>query len=177
MTACTVTRGSSLFLPDHAVAGGCLRPGAAVGLAGATAPEWMAEMSWLLFFDPERDPARERRERARAELDEHREERLYCAACRHPITRQDQRISVQGGQEHVFTNPLGMTFHIACFREATGCHATGIATAEHTWFPGYRWRIALCAACETHLGWLYVSGADRFHGLILDRLTSRGSAG
>lgn len=136
-----------------------------------------AASSWLLFFDPERESARKRRARARAEPHEHREERLYCVACRHPITRQDQRISVQGGEEHIFTNPYGLTFHIVCFREAMGCHVTGVATAEHTWFPGYRWRVALCAACETHLGWLYVAGADRFHGLIVNRLTSRGPAG
>lgn len=136
-----------------------------------------AASSWLLFFDPERESARERRVRAGSEARPRREERLYCATCRHPITRQDERISVQGGAEHVFTNPYGLTFHIACFREAAGCRATGTATAEHTWFPGYRWRIALCAACDTHLGWRYDSSTDRFHGLIIDRLTSRGSGG
>jgi hypothetical protein len=115
--------------------------------------------------------------REHTEAHPYRDRRLYCAACRHPITHQDERISVQGGIEHVFTNPYGLTFRIACFREAAGCRETGVATAEHTWFRGYRWRIALCGACGVHLGWSYASGADRFHGLIVDRLTSRGPAG
>ncbi len=132
-------------------------------------------LPWILFFDPDRESARQRI-RASEKAKPRREERLYCVACRHAITRQDERISVQGGIEHVFTNPYGLTFHIACFREAAGCRITGIASAEHTWFPGYRWRIALCAGCDAHLGWLYDSASDRFHGLIIDRLTSRGSA-
>lgn len=131
---------------------------------------------WLALFDPEGESPRERRVRASAAARPRREERLYCAACRHPITRQDERISVEGAAEHVCTNPYGLTFRIACFREAEGCRATGVATAEHTWFAGYRWRIALCAACGAHLGWLYASPANRFHGLIVDRLTSRGPA-
>lgn len=131
----------------------------------------------LLYFDRERETDRERRVRASVDAGPRREERLYCAACRHPITRLEERISVQGGTEHVFTNPYGLTFRIGCFREAAGCRALGVATAQHTWFAGYRWRIALCRACDTHLGWTYASDADGFHGLIIDRLTSRGPVG
>jgi hypothetical protein len=132
------------------------------------------DSSWLLFFDPECDLARERRVRTSTESRSRREERLYCAACRHPVTRQDERVRVDGGEEHLFTNPFGLTFRIACFREAQGCRVIGPATTEHTWFPGYLWRVALCAVCDAHLGWMYASNADRFHGLIVNRLTSRG---
>jgi hypothetical protein len=31
----------------------------------------------------------------------------------------------------------------------------GAASAEYSWFPGYAWTIALCAACAVHLGWRY----------------------
>lgn len=99
------------------------------------------------------------------------EKRLFCAQCRNPVTRQDERIPVNGAHEHTCTNPHGFTFRIGCFREANGCAALGEATPEHTWFAGYAWKVALCANCGVQLGWRY-QAADRFHGLILDRLTS-----
>jgi len=81
---------------------------------------------------------------------------------------------VQGAHEHRCTNPHNITYHIGCFREATGCAVSGEATTEYTWFPGYAWRIALCANCHAHLGWRFQSRDDYFHGLIMARLTSAG---
>jgi hypothetical protein len=45
----------------------------------------------------------------------------------------------------------------------------GGASAEFSWFSGYRWRVALCGRCLGHLGWRFEQG-DSFYGLILDRL-------
>ncbi len=93
---------------------------------------------------------------------------------RHLVIHQAQRIAVNGAAEHHFINPLGLRFHIDCFREAPGCVALGAATMEHTWFPGYAWRAVQCGNCEIHLGWMFASSADEFDGLIIDRLTSAG---
>ena len=134
----------------------------------------MALAPSLLFFDPaaesEKKPALDKQ----ANNHPKKEKRLFCAACRHPVTHQDERIPVQGGHEHRFTNPHGITYHIGCFREAAGCSVVGESTAEFTWFPGYAWRIALCANCQTHLGWRFQSGGEYFHGLIVNRLISAG---
>ncbi len=100
------------------------------------------------------------------------EQVLCCARCSKPITREDQRIAVQDRHEHVFLNPTGLIFRIGCFATAPGCVSIGPATLEHTWFPGYRWQIALCAGCGEHLGWRYRGDADSFYGLILKRLAS-----
>lgn len=81
---------------------------------------------------------------------------------------------MHGGSEHTFSNPDGFVFHIGCFRNAHGCTAVGIPTLEHTWFSGYSWRIAVCARCQTHLGWWYRAPADQFYGLIVDRLSAEG---
>ena len=127
------------------------------------------------FFDRNGALAREKQTRARVEDEARREKRLFCAACRHPITHQEERIQVNGGHAHRCTNPAGHTFEIGCFHEAGGCIAVGEATEAHTWFDGYAWRIARCAGCEHHLGWRFHGPGDYFHGLILGRLTSAGS--
>jgi hypothetical protein len=133
----------------------------------------IAIAGWL-FFDPQ--SARKRRENADTNLAENarQEKRLFCTACRHPVTHQDERIVVQGGHEHTFTNPHGVVYHIGCFREAAGCAPLGDATTEYTWFKGYAWRIARCAHCRAHLGWLFQAEGEYFHGLITSRLASAG---
>lgn len=129
----------------------------------------------LLFFDPQSGEEKQRALEQRTAARPKTEKRLFCGACRHPVTHQDQRIPVQGGHEHRCTNPHGITYHIGCFREAPGCAPVGEATAEFTWFPGYAWRIVLCAHCRAHLGWRFQSDGDYFHGLIVARLTSAGT--
>ena len=136
----------------------------------------IALVSTLLFFDPQAEENKKQAVKRSANTKPKKEKRLFCAACRHFITRQDERIPVQGGHEHRFTNPHGITYHIGCYREAAGCSVVGESTAEFTWFPGYAWRIALCANCRTHLGWRFQSEDDYFHGLIVNRLISAGPA-
>jgi hypothetical protein len=128
----------------------------------------------LLYFDPVTEENSKEKAKAKSDVRPKKEQRLFCAACRHPVTHQDERIIVHGGHKHRFTNPHGVAYHIGCFREAAGCAVAGEATLEYTWFRGYAWRIAYCAHCHVHLGWRFQSGAEYFHGLIVDRLTSVG---
>ena len=100
--------------------------------------------------------------------------RLYCAACGSWITRQDQRVPVNGAHTHIFRNPHGLDFKIGCFATAPGCGQVGEATEEWTWFPGYSWQVAVCNHCGSHLGWRYLSRAgDVFYGLILRQLAEQ----
>lgn len=99
------------------------------------------------------------------------ERAILCAACRHRLTSERQRISVGDSHEHRFFNPHGFLFHIGCFRAAPGCAVSGVPSMEFTWFPGYAWRFALCGGCGEHLGWRFESAdAATFFGLILNRL-------
>lgn len=134
----------------------------------------MAVSPTLLFFNPQSEDEKKQAVKTRGDIKPEKEKRLFCAACRHFITHQNERIPVQGGHEHRFTNPHGITYHIGCYREAAGCSTVGESTAEFTWFSGYAWRIALCMNCRTHLGWRFQSQDDYFHGLIVSRLTSSG---
>lgn len=131
-------------------------------------------ISALSFFDPQRDTEREPRSSREPSSAAERERRLFCARCRHTITHQNQQIEANGAHTHAFINPHGLTFHIGCFRDAPGCTPLGAPTTEFTWFPGYAWRVADCAKCAVHLGWLFTSSSDAFYGLIVDRLTSEG---
>lgn len=96
--------------------------------------------------------------------------RLLCAGCRAVITHRRERVERGGAHEHGRINPAGFSFHLACFAAAPGAATLGPATREHTWFPGYAWRIALCGGCGEQLGWRFEAGADRFFGLIVGRL-------
>jgi hypothetical protein len=95
---------------------------------------------------------------------------LRCVACRHPITRQTDRIAVNEKHQHVFANPHGYIYQIGCFGQAPGCVAIGQESSEFTWFPGYTWRVALCGQCLTLLGWSFRRRGSLFFGLILDKL-------
>jgi len=87
-------------------------------------------------------------EEAKEELKE--EAYILCRQCGQPVTRPDDRISIQGAHIHTFANPHGLVFEIACFRSVIGCGYVGPATDEFSWFSGYRWRIVICSACLTH---------------------------
>ncbi len=96
---------------------------------------------------------------------------LCCARCGHVITRERDRTTVHGRHTHTRVNPSGFVFHFGCFARAEGCLVIGPPTAEASWFPGFVWEHALCAACKTHLGWAF-HGESSFLGLVLDRLTA-----
>lgn len=133
----------------------------------------LALLPWL-FFDPARKDEGGTRAQTSADQKEKLEKRLFCAACKLPVTDQNQRIAMLGAHAHSCVNPHGLTFHIGCFREAPGCAVAGEATTEHTWFPGYAWRVAACGRCGTHLGWQFEGGNGGFYGLIVRQLTSTG---
>ncbi|MDH4321940.1 MAG: cereblon family protein [Desulfobulbaceae bacterium] len=97
---------------------------------------------------------------------------IRCAACAASVTSEDQAIAVDHGHTHTFPNPHGLVFTIRCFATATGCLTHGAATPEFSWFAGYRWRLALCRECLTHLGWQYLGNGDAFFGLIVAKLRS-----
>ncbi|MDY6903861.1 MAG: cereblon family protein [Thermodesulfobacteriota bacterium] len=95
---------------------------------------------------------------------------LRCCHCRHNITTTEEKIAVNNAHHHTFANPGGIVFHVGCFRSAPGCSHSGLATDEFTWFPGYKWQIAVCSACLLHMGWRFSTTGSGFYALILDHL-------
>ena len=125
--------------------------------------------TWLLF---DRDNAldRERKLDVTRKQATQRDPQLRCAECGLVITHPKERLAIQGGYEHDFSNPLGVSFHIGCFAKAPGCTQHGEPTLEWTWFAGFHWQVALCRQCRAHLGWFFHSVDNSFYGLILERL-------
>ena len=112
-----------------------------------------------------------RRSAPAADAREEEEPPVRCRQCGFAITRPRDAVARGGAHRHTFANPHGIVFEIGCFAAAPGCAQAGPATDEFSWFGGYRWRVALCGGCLTHLGWRFAqAGGDNFHGLILDRL-------
>jgi hypothetical protein len=102
---------------------------------------------------------------------------VYCASCAYIITQKKHSFPVHGSVQHVFTNPHGYVFEIACYRRAPGAAAAGENNSDFSWFEGYVWDYVFCKSCLDHLGWkfrLYPAGGkekeDEFFGLILNKL-------
>ena len=100
---------------------------------------------------------------------------ILCRECLQVITDPSQKIMVHGSHIHTFANPNGIVFEISCYRSAVGCAYVGQPTPEFSWFKGFMWRISVCSACLSHLGWLFVGvDQDSFLGLIQNRLVETG---
>lgn len=101
---------------------------------------------------------------------------LRCASCGAWVTHARERVARGGAHEHGRINPAGVSFHFGCFARAPGARPQGLASAQHSWFPGYAWRVAVCGGCGRHLGWEFEDGAgDRFHGLLVGVLVEDGA--
>ena len=116
-----------------------------------------------------RDRERDRRSSPQA-IDRTREHALVCVACGHRISDDDHRIEMGGAHEHTFVNPHGIAHHIGCFNAAPGCAHIGQTESAFSWFPGWTWQVAVCGRCHAHVGWIYRSAGEQFHGLILNAL-------
>ena len=114
---------------------------------------------------------------AAADAPERAEEnaRYLCRACRTPITDPSAVFGPSGAPPvQVFTNPEGRVCQVLTVTRADNLLLVGPATADHSWFRGYAWRIALCGQCTAQLGWRYEAPVGSipqiFYGLLLSEL-------
>ena len=101
-----------------------------------------------------------------------------CIGCGGLITYSDRLLDVNDSNRHLFVNPSGVECDFHTFTDCPGAVALGVATEDHTWFPGYRWRMAFCHLCGQHLGWHYdgVTRLERpreFWGILVKHLVAR----
>jgi hypothetical protein len=106
-----------------------------------------------------------------AEEEQSHDEWYICRNCRQKIVQPVEAVNIQGTHHHIFANPSGIVFEIACFGTARGYTFVGPPSLEFAWFAGHSWRIVICSNCLIHLGWMFSSSTGtHFFGLILDRL-------
>ncbi|XP_029180705.2 uncharacterized protein LOC114948308 [Acropora millepora] len=95
---------------------------------------------------------------------------LLCRRCGHDITyaakldnrasklalrqRNDTILGVQQCLVQLFRNPQGQHFELITATSAN-VKPHGEAFEEHSWFPGYAWRLAVCPQCGAHVGWSF----------------------
>ncbi|XP_020619379.1 protein cereblon-like isoform X3 [Orbicella faveolata] len=95
---------------------------------------------------------------------------LLCRKCGHDITvaanlnnigsklairqRNDTILGVKHCLIQLFKNPHGQHFELVTATSAN-IKGHGEAFEEHSWFPGYAWRIAVCPQCGAHMGWSF----------------------
>ena len=97
-----------------------------------------------------------------------------CAACGSEISSSESLFDYDGHHEHEYHEPSGTLTRILLFQEAPGCHLSGGAISDYTWFEGTTYRFADCLNCGANLGWRYYYGERRaFFGLIRGALTER----
>jgi hypothetical protein len=94
-----------------------------------------------------------------------------CSFCNSMVTSSDRIISIDGSSGHCFTNPTGLRCEFRTFSSCPGALSYGHPTIEHSWFPEYRWSLALCRQCKNHLGWHYTAVSEgskprEFWGLL-----------
>jgi hypothetical protein len=94
-----------------------------------------------------------------------------CASCGNEVARDRDRVPVDGASTRAYVNPDSAEYVIAGFADAQGCAEVSGPSSYWTWFPGCAWQVSVCRSCGVHLGWRF-TGAARFHGLIVDRLTA-----
>lgn len=109
---------------------------------------------------------------SRTARDEDSGRHVICRACGQRLCRESDRTVMNGSHVHVFCNPAGSIFEVACFNQAGGCLPEGPFVSEYSWFPGFSWQIALCAGCFGHLGWRFRGLTGQFHGLITSNITT-----
>ncbi len=97
------------------------------------------------------------------------DERILCKQCMAYVANKDDIITVEGSTSHYKRNPAGIFFSIICLSSALGCRILGDYTSEYSWFSGYKWSIAICSDCASHLGWHFI-GKGSFYGLIANRI-------
>ncbi len=101
-----------------------------------------------------------------------------CIASGGMITYADRLLRIGTASRHLFINPAGVECDFHTFYSCPGAVAHGPATEAHTWFPGYRWRMAFCRHCGQHLGWHYEAVSafvrpNQFWGILASHLLIR----
>ncbi|VAH63497.1 unnamed protein product [Triticum turgidum subsp. durum] len=83
---------------------------------------------------------------------------VRCRNCLALIARRSDMVipsSVDQCGPHVMPLLYKGAQEVITVHNTSGLALHGNPSDAHSWFPGYTWTIALCAACESNIGWLF----------------------
>ncbi|KAJ1285351.1 hypothetical protein BS78_03G272800 [Paspalum vaginatum] len=87
--------------------------------------------------------------------------------CRNCLTciarRSDMAMASSDRAIGSHSKPHSFVKEIITVHSASGLALHGGPSKTHSWFPGYTWTIALCAACESNIGWLFRADKKNLH--------------
>ncbi|CAM0882767.1 unnamed protein product [Alopecurus aequalis] len=81
---------------------------------------------------------------------------IRCKNCLALIARRGDRVAMSSDDPvGAYVKPYDSAQEVIPVHNASGLALQGNPSDTHSWFPGYTWTIALCAACESNIGWLF----------------------
>lgn len=99
---------------------------------------------------------------------------LTCTQCTKVIgdTSDIFSMSVEGPQG-TFVNPGGYVHEMLTLSKASNLTYNVRPSTEHSWFPGYAWKIAKCSGCLCHVGWKFTATKRKLKPLKFYGLTRK----
>uniref|UniRef100_A0A1I8IHQ1 Protein cereblon n=2 Tax=Macrostomum lignano TaxID=282301 RepID=A0A1I8IHQ1_9PLAT len=81
-----------------------------------------------------------------------------CGGCAARLAgRADLICLSNAGCSGAYVNPSGQVHDLVTVATVTksSLRCRGWSSSEHSWFPGYEWRVANCRSCGKHIGWRF----------------------
>ena len=78
-----------------------------------------------------------------------------------PLALSQENATINGKTYFIqeFINPAGFKFKVVQFNKddilIKQARPDDEPVTEHTWFPGYGWKIAVCKHCGAFMGWVF----------------------
>ncbi|KAH8962405.1 hypothetical protein BDL97_05G100700 [Sphagnum fallax] len=85
-------------------------------------------------------------------------DQLRCKCCSAIIARRsDMLVMSSDGPISAYVNTHGYVHETLTLARARGLILAGQPQTANSWFPGYAWILAECAACAEHMGWRFIA--------------------
>lgn len=85
-------------------------------------------------------------------------DQLRCQQCLDiKARRSDMLVMSADGPISAYVNAHGYVHETLTLQRASGLVLAGQPQTANSWFPGYAWVLAECAACTAHMGWRFTA--------------------
>lgn len=83
-----------------------------------------------------------------------------CKRCKNSIAIYDDIFAMAKGNVNAnYCNPAGYIHETLTVQKTldNSLKMVDRPSTEFSWFPGYAWQIAVCAKCQSHIGWKFIA--------------------